>query len=69
MHFKVAVRNFHAFNASRWFPHMLVVTISMQDSGFKNISCCLLGCLMQLVSNTKINQCVFKPDTSRVGVV
>ena len=29
MHFKVAVRNFHVkFNASRWFPHMVVVTIS-----------------------------------------
>ena len=23
---------------------MLVVTISMQDSGFKNISSCLFGC-------------------------
>ena len=28
MHFRVAVRNFHVFNASRWVPHMVVVTIS-----------------------------------------
>ena len=27
MHFKVAVRNFYVFNASRWLPHMVVVTI------------------------------------------
>ena len=39
---------------------MLVATISTQDSGFKNISSCLSGCLVQLVCNTKINQCVFK---------
>ena len=28
MHFRVAVKNFHVFNASRWVPHMVVVTIS-----------------------------------------
>ena len=56
MHFKVAVRNFHAFNASRWFPHVLVVTIMQWDSGFKDeqSSCTLwLPCAISLCYQNK----------------
>ena len=55
VYFKVAVRNFHAFNASRWFPHMLVVTMWL----YNDQVCCLSACLVQLVSNSKINPLSF----------
>ena len=59
MHFEVAVRDFHA---NIWFLH--VRGYYQQDSGCKMIRAAvdLSGCLVQLVSNTKINPHSFQHD-------
>ena len=65
MHFKVALRNFHAFNASRCMVPSHVSGYYIRIVVVKMIRAAASGCLVQLVSNAKINPLPFQLDCNQ----
>ena len=47
MHFRVASRNFHVFNASRWFHHMVVGGLIMVIFLMLFFMMCVIGIVKQ----------------------